>query len=202
MRSTRQGRPRGWRILSGAALAVVVSVAVSISTAAPARASGGTFESPVVTPNSFQLFVTGETMGPWTVTRDDVHLIGAGFWQAADGVQSLDLDGGLAGAVAMTIPTVPLLTYRVRYALAGNPASGPTVKTGEVRVNGHVVQTFAFDITGKTRTNMGYVYRHVFFLATGSSATVEFSSTTSPSGFGPVLDDIDIDTCLLVVCLG
>jgi choice-of-anchor C domain-containing protein len=191
------------RVLCGAALAVVMSTVVSVGAAAPASASGGnTFETPVVTPNSFQAFFAGQTIGPWTVTRDDVHLIGAGFWQAADGVQSLDLDGGLAGAIAMTISTVPLVTYRISYALAGNPASGPTIKTGQVLINGHVVQTFSFDITGKTFANMGYVHKHVHFLATGLSATIEFSSTTSPSGFGPVLDDIDIDSCLLVLCLG
>lgn len=189
------------RIFRGAVLAVVTSIVVSVGTAVPASASGGTtFETPVVAPNSFQLFTAGQTIGPWTVTRDDVHLVGAGFWQAADGVQSLDLDGGRAGAIARQISTTPLVTYRISYALAGNPASGPTIKTGRVLVNGHAVQNFSFDITGKTFADMGYVHRHVYFLATGVSATIEFSSTTSPSGWGPVLDDIDIDSCLLVLC--
>lgn len=85
------------------------------------------FESPVLAPNTFATFVAGQQLGVWTLTQGDVHLIGANFCQAAEGVQSLDLDGstGANGAVAVRLPTVPLLAYRVRYALAGNPASGP-----------------------------------------------------------------------------
>jgi choice-of-anchor C domain-containing protein len=188
--------------LWAAALAAVVTVA----SAAPASASTGpaitdaaTFETPVVAPNTFTAFFAGEQMGAWTVTRGDVHLIGEGFWQAADGVQSLDLDGGINGGVARNFPTIPLLTYRVSYALAGNFVAAPVVKTGKVLVNGSVRQQFSFDTTGATSQDMNYTEKHVLFVATGFSATVEFVSTTSPQGWGPVIDDVDVVACLLPV---
>jgi choice-of-anchor C domain-containing protein len=161
------------------------------------------FESPVVPPNTFVTFVAGQQMGVWTVTQDDVHLIGQSFWQAAEGVQSLDLDGstGANGGVAVTFHTLPLFAYRVSYALAGNPASGPTIKTGKVRVNGATAQQFSFDITGKSLANMGYVKKSFAVLATSGSMTLEFVSTTTPGGWGPVIDDVVVEKCLLVLCL-
>jgi choice-of-anchor C domain-containing protein len=181
---------------------------LSVVAAAPAQAitgiGNGSFETPVVTPGTFQNLGAGASIGAWTVSQGHVDLIGAGFWQAADGVQSVDLDGSsapLTGGVAQTFTTVPLLKYRVIYRLAGNPAQGPTVKTGEVVANGGVIQSFSFDITGKSFTNMGYVHKEAHFVATGLSSTLVFRSTTG-SGFGPVIDDVDVESCLLVICLG
>ena len=182
-----------------------VLAGTTMLTAAPAHASilfsDGSFETPVVTPSTFQRLFAGQTMGAWQVTSGSVDLIGAGFWQAAKGVQSLDLDGGDNGTIEQTFTTIPLNTYEVSYALAGNPASGPTVKTGEAFVNGALAQNFSFDVTGKTLANMGYVHREFTFVATGLATTVRFASTTTPGGFGPVLDDVDVESCLLIICL-
>jgi choice-of-anchor C domain-containing protein len=176
---------------------------LAIFTATPASAatsfSDGSFESPVVAPNTFQTFFAGQSIGPWRVTQGSVDLIGQGFWQAADGVQSLDLDGNEQGAVAQTFSTLPLLKYEVSFKLAGNPQSGPTVKTGQVLVNGQVVKKFSFDITGKTFSNMGYVSQEFTFLASGSSTTLEFASTT-PGYFGPVIDKVEVESCLVILC--
>lgn len=184
------------------ALAAVIIVALPI----PASASAGpvvtgdtTFENPVVTPNTFDAFFAGQQMGAWTITRGDVHLIGEGFWQAADGVQSVDLDGGVNGGVARNFPTTPLLTYRVSYALAGNFVAAPVIKTGKVLVNGDVRQQFSFDTTGATAQDMNYTKKQFLFVATGFSTTIEFISTTTPQGWGPVIDDVDVTTCLLPV---
>ena len=87
--------------------------------------SNGGFETPVVVPGTFQDFAAGASLGEWRVSQGNVDLIGAGFWQAADGVQSVDFDGSafpLTGGVIQTFSTVPLLKYRVTYTLAGNPS--------------------------------------------------------------------------------
>jgi choice-of-anchor C domain-containing protein len=158
----------------------------------------------VIAPNSFVNVGAGSTIGAWTVSEGNVDLIGAGFWQAADGVQSLDLEGSafpLAGAVTQTFSTLPLFKYRVTYQLAGNPASGPTIKTGQVIAGDSVIQSFSFDVTGKSITNMGYVGKTTHFIATNLSTTLTFRSTTG-SGFGPVIDKVRVESCLLVICLG
>ncbi|HEV8555542.1 MAG TPA: choice-of-anchor C family protein [Actinophytocola sp.] len=199
---------RTFRRLVVTSMSAGLLTGLSVVAAAPAQAitgiGNGSFETPVVTPGTFQNLGAGASIGAWTVSQGHVDLIGAGFWQAADGVQSVDLDGSsapLTGGVAQTFTTVPLLKYRVIYRLAGNPAQGPTVKTGEVVANGGVIQSFSFDITGKSFTNMGYVHKEAHFVATGLSSTLVFRSTTG-SGFGPVIDDVDVESCLLVICLG
>jgi choice-of-anchor C domain-containing protein len=196
-----------WRVgLLGIALAAVLSGLGGVTSATPAAATAvfqNGFENPTATVGSFDLYSAGQQMGVWTVTRDDVHLIGAGFWQSSEGVQSLDLDGGLNGAIKTSINITPLLSYKVSYDLAGNPASGPTIKTGKVLVNGNVAQSFAFDITGKSLSNMGYVHKSfLILLTTSSKLNLEFSSTTNPAGFGPVLDNVRVESCLLVLCHG
>jgi choice-of-anchor C domain-containing protein len=194
---------RTGRLVFAAATVVALSC-VGVFTAGPASAatgfSDGSFESPVVAPHTFVRISAGQPLGAWTVTKGDVDLSGAGFWQTSDGNQSLDLDGSKAGAVSQTFATSPLFAYEVSFALAGNPVDLPIVKTGQVLINGHVALNFSFDITGKTEANMGYVHREFAFQATGSATTIEFASTTG-SGFGPAIDDVQVHPCLLILCL-
>lgn len=160
----------------------------------------GSFETPQVPANTFTTVYTGGSIGPWTVTQGNVDHIGRGFWQAADGVQSVDLGGSTNGAVAQTVDTVPGLTYTVKFAVAGNPDGPPTVKTGRALVNGQPALNFSFDITGKSRAAMGYQYKKFSFLSLGTHATVEFAST-SGTAFGPVIDAVTVRPCLFVICL-
>jgi hypothetical protein len=74
------------------------------------------------------------------------------------------------------------------------------VKTGKVLVNGAVAQNFSFDTTGRSRSAMGYVTKRFTFVSVGVSATLEFVSTTTPGGYGPVIDKVSVDSCLLVIC--
>ncbi|HEY3754100.1 MAG TPA: choice-of-anchor C family protein [Pseudonocardiaceae bacterium] len=187
-----------------AAVAVAALSCTSAVVASPANATtgllDGSFENPVATANGFVRISAGQPLGAWTVTKGDVDLSGSGFWQTENGAQSLDLDGSVAGAVSQTFSTSPLFAYEVTFALAGNPVSAPVVKTGQVLVNGHVADNFSFDTTGKTEANMGYVSHEFAFQATGTSTTLEFLSTTG-SGFGPVIDDVRVQPCLLILCV-
>ncbi|MBL1099663.1 choice-of-anchor C family protein [Streptomyces coffeae] len=174
-------------VLAGTGTGAMAATAVS-------RFDDGSFETPVAPANSFQMVTAGGSIGPWQVTAGSVDHIGAGFWQAAEGDQSVDLSGQSGGTVAQTFTTVPGKRYTVTYSLAGNPASGPAVKTGKVLVDGQNFQDFTFDTTGKSMTNMGYVTREVTFVATGASTTLAFASTTNTAA-GPVLDDVQVREC-------
>ena len=168
--------------------------------------AGDTFEAPVVTPGTFRTLVAGAKIGPWTVTQNNVDLIGEGFWQAADGVQSIDLSGSsgsgaaLQGGVSRTFETdglpLPLFTYVVTYCLAGNPYAIPAVKTGQVLVNGTPVQDFSFDVTGGSFRDMRYRLETFSFTSSGPTAEVEFRGTT-PTAYGPAIDKVTFKKCLL-----
>ncbi|MET8627408.1 choice-of-anchor C family protein [Kitasatospora sp. NPDC004669] len=184
--------------------ALALFVAAGTALAAPAQAAGGhrtlshfddgSFESPKAPANSFIEPVAGQSIGPWTVTSGNVDLIGAGFWQAAEGDQSVDLNGSGPGAIAQTFTTVPGTTYSVTYALAGNPEGGVPLRTGQVLIDGQDFQDFSFDVTGKTKTAMGYVGHQFSFVAQNSATTLTFQSTVA-GVYGPVLDNVQVKEC-------
>jgi choice-of-anchor C domain-containing protein len=210
--------PRGphfSRLIS--ALPPVCAVALSIAAVTPAAqartappapapmiANGG-FEAPAIPANAFIRYGTGSTVGPWRVTEGNVDLTGANFWQAADGRQSLDLEGSESGTIEQSIATRIGGCYTVTFALSGNPDGGPTVKRGFARVAQHtlghptVQKNFIFNTAGKSRANMGYVPQRFRFRALASTGTLTFASTTG-GGYGPVIDAVNITQSNPIEC--
>ncbi|MFB8026133.1 DUF642 domain-containing protein [Streptomyces sp. NPDC056465] len=163
--------------------------------------AGGGFETPVVpAPSPFTSHLGGTALGPWAVGGHSVDLTSDRLWDAAEGSQSLDLNGSTSGSVSQEIPTHPLTSYIVSFELAGNPAWAPALKTGELRVDGVPVKTFTFDVTGHGFRTMGYTRQTAVFTSLlRNSVTLTFAST-SPGPGGPVIDDVQVRSCLLVLC--
>jgi choice-of-anchor C domain-containing protein len=205
--------PQVSRLIS--ALPPVCAVALSIAAAAPAAQAGtapptpllanGGFEAPAIPSNSFIRYGTGSTIGPWRVTQGNVDLTGANFWQAADGRQSLDLEGSDSGTVEQRLATRIGGCYTVTFALAGNPDGGPTVKRGFARVVQHTIghptvqKNFIFNTAGKSRGNMGYVPQRFRFRAFAPVSNLTFASTTG-GGYGPVVDAVDVTQSNPIEC--
>ncbi|MFJ9446147.1 choice-of-anchor C family protein [Kitasatospora sp. NPDC101235] len=181
-------------LLAATATALTVPAQAAGGQRAASRFDDGSFETPKAPANAFSTLSAGQALGPWRVTAGTVDLIGAGFWQAAEGDQSLDLNGNNSGSIAQTFATVPGTTYTVTYALAGNPAGGPAVRTGVARIDGQDFQAFTFDVTGKTSAAMGYVGRQFTFVAQNSTTTLGFTSTVA-GAYGPVIDDVQVKEC-------
>ena len=106
--------------------------ATLLTPAAPAPAFRDGFESPPVS-GQVQRLPTGSHLGAWTVTAGTVDLATSRLWQTPTGRQTLDLDGDTNGTISTTITVRPLTTYKVTYALAGNPASALVTATVLVR---------------------------------------------------------------------
>jgi choice-of-anchor C domain-containing protein len=173
----------------------LVALTASPASAAPVFANG--FEDPALGVE-FHGYVAGQQFGGWTVTAGSVDL--TTDWQNAEGRQSLDLNGSGPGAVARSFPTQLLTTYKVTFAVAGNSEGPPTVKSGRVTVNDQQVDAFTFDVTGKSNGNMGWTYRSFYFTnLLHSSATLKFAGT-SLQAWGAVVDDVKVDSCLLILC--
>lgn len=156
--------------------------------------TNGSFETPTAPPNFWASYFAGQTMGLWQVESGNVDLVER-FWQAAEGNQSVDLNGNSAGTLSQTFTTEPGTKYTVTYSLAGNPGGAPTVKTGEVRIDGQNFQDFTFNTAGKTFANMGYVTRQFTFVANNSSTKLTFASTSGLTSYGPVIDDVKVKSC-------
>ncbi|MEU9982899.1 choice-of-anchor C family protein [Streptomyces sp. NPDC050856] len=170
-------------------------VSAGTATAAPSRFDDGSFEYPAAPANSFRTYGSGASIGPWKVATGAVDLIGAGFWQAAEGDQSVDLNATGPGTVTQTFTTTPGKSYTVTYSLAGNPGGNQPLKTGRALIDGQSFQDFTFDTTGRTMANMGYVTRQFTFVANNTTTALAFSSTTPRSAHGPVIDDVRVHSC-------
>lgn len=158
--------------------------------AAGCPSPGGGFYSVFPTPGT-------QCMAPWEVVSEDVHLVGNLFWEAADGVNSLDLDGatGSSGGVRQAFATTAGQSYLVTFFMAGNPGNLPVIKPMRVSADGQSAE-FTFDVTGKNFANMGWTLMNWTFVADDATATLTFQSLTQErgllEGWGAALDDVSV----------
>jgi choice-of-anchor C domain-containing protein len=155
--------------------------------AAPAGAVtivNGSFES--ATLGNGDTSITG-----WTVDGLGIDYIG-GYWQAADGVRSIDLSGNNKGAISQALNGLVVGgLYHVNFALAGNPDGGASTKVAVASDGGSQSSVFFFPQAGNTKTNMGWTNQTFDFVATAANANLTFSATQFDA-FGPALDNVSI----------
>jgi choice-of-anchor C domain-containing protein len=150
----------------------------------------GSFEEGPETPGGgFSTFEKDSTaLKGWVVSQGNIDVVDSLYWKAADGKRSLDMNGGTAGAISQTFKTKKGQKYRVRFALAGSPGNAPTEKRLQISAGGKTTE-FTFDVTGKTRTDMGWVSKTWEFTAEADETMLEFLSLTEGHA-GPALDDV------------
>jgi choice-of-anchor C domain-containing protein len=151
----------------------------------------GSFEQGPLVGTYLSLDSGSTAINGWVVSRGQIDL--TVYWQDYHGRRSIDLNGWRRGGIRQTFSTVNGATYRVRFALAGNPEGAPTIKTMDVSAAGSSTQ-FTFDVAGKTITNMGWQIKTWDFVAVGPSTTLEFYSTIIPlSIYGPAIDSVSVE---------
>ena len=154
----------------------------------PNIVANGSFETPDVTSITLDTYYAGQSFGGWAVESGQIDHISERYWQAADGRQSVDLDGTCgAGAVYQELLTSPLQPYLLRFSLAGNPEGPPSIKQMEVWWGTTLVDTLAFDTSGHSKWSMGWSFHQYTITATSAITRLTFKSLT-PGCFGPVLD--------------
>lgn len=143
---------------------------------------------------------TGQTFGGgWRVESGNVDVI-SHFQDDAHGTNSLDLTGGQAGTASrgtiyQDVPTITGQTYRLRFAVSGNPDSfawgeGPEM-TMRVWWGGVQLDTVIGDSRGTTLTNLGWEYHEYLVLASTNTTRLRFASLTGVET-GPLLDDVSL----------
>lgn len=187
---------------------LMAAAALTLSTAGNAAVNlitNGSFENASVNPGGGFTSLAGPSnaITGWKVGGAGVDYIG-GYWQAQDGVRSIDLSGSTlkqgsyAGSVSQSFATVTGHLYQVDFWMAGNPDGGPSLKTvltsaTDNGVNG-ISQLYAndFTVTGaNTRANMGWEKKTFRFVATGDPTTLNFQSAVN-TAFGAALDNVSV----------
>ena len=152
----------------------------------------GSFESGIVS-TPFQTEGVGSTfLAPWTIVGGNIDVIG-NYWPAADGNQSIDLNGGEAGTIQQTIPTTNGCTYHVTFALSGNSGSG-VLKEMDVYVNAFENDPIASFSTTRSAQAGEWEDETFSFTANspGPSTTVYFRSLTQ-GAYGPAIDNVRVE---------
>lgn len=171
----------------------------------------GSFEVGTDFPESMLLLPGGSTdINEWEVTREGIDYKGT-FWEASDGVRSLDLDNSPGfGGIKQEFPTISGVMYFVTFDMAGNPYwdpnlgfDDPPIKYMRVEVDAAgQYHDFSFNVAGHDFNDMGWEERSWQFTADSDSTTIEFytlhsdSSEGDYSGYsgwcGPALDNVSV----------
>ncbi|CAO5153792.1 DUF642 domain-containing protein [Frankia sp. AiPs1] len=189
---SRHLRRRTAAVLTGAVSSTMAALMVLAAPAQAATVLSSSFEYPRVPGGSYEQLDHGDYVDGWRVDSGTVDLIGRNYWRAADGRQSVDLNGTSAGALTRRLRTDPRQRYELQFSLAGNPQGGPAIKRVRVTV-GDVSRVFGFDTSGRTVNRLGWVEHTLRFNAHARNTEVTFESLTRGS-YGPALDDIQVDS--------
>lgn len=177
---------------SFAILAIAAGLSFGLA-AAPASAAlsitNGSFELGP-DPGSFTTLNNGDTsITGWTVGGLGVDYIGS-YWQASDGVRSIDLNGLDQGSIWQQLTGLTIgQNYSILFDMAGNPDGGGSTKVAVVSDAGNQTDVFNFNTAGTTHANMGWVTQQFNFTATSTSALLTFSSAQN-NPFGAAIDNV------------
>lgn len=172
---------------------VFVGLAAFSSTGHAAVIVDGNFSGAA---GSFQTVGTGATFGAnnaWTVVSGSVDWIGNYWTSPSPGGGSVDLDGNSVGSISQTLFGLAAGTYKISFALSGNPDGPPPTKALEVSVTGSAAQDYTYPVVGD-KANMNYAINSYVFTWGGGNATLTFASLNAPSDnpYGPVIGDVSI----------
>jgi choice-of-anchor C domain-containing protein len=175
----------------GIAIGGLAAITLAGSTLAFSGPINGGFETGtyVEDGSGFKQLNAGDTsIVGWTVDVGSVDWIRS-YWPPQEGLMSLDMSGLEAGTISQTFDTTIGNTYTVSFALSGNPAGLPTVKTLDVSATGGTAASYTYDTTGNDLATMNWATKEYTFLATSASTKLSFISTTT-TPFGPALDNV------------
>src|SRR6188472_2525082 len=191
-------------ILGLAAAAVIAPLAVAGSAYAASTPTNLSFEEPasLTLTDGYHLAAKGDTsLTGWTVDGDGVDIVNESLWDAHAGAHSIDLNAYGPGSISQEMATVPNQAYDVTFWMSGNPGAAQGIKTMKVSA-ANVTNEVQFDTTGKTERNMGWEQRSFTFVASETSTTLTFTSTTNATdqnffggekaAWGPAVDDVTV----------
>ena len=128
----------------------------------------------------------------WIIAKGTVDLMSSSYLPAYKGDASLDLDGTMPGGVGQFIETVPGKTYRVSFAIAGNPLGEPKTKLLQVRIADKVIDyKIHVTLSGNARSIV-WKHTHFNFVAKQKRYHLDFESMDEEETCGPMIDEVEV----------
>jgi choice-of-anchor C domain-containing protein len=186
------------------ALAILLAVVLGVITAQANLIINGDFEDPVLSVGFDTYGAGSNALNGWTIGGAGIDHFSSTYFDPASGSQSLDMNALNPGSISQHFATTPGANYTISFALSGNSALGPVVKTMDVVVLNSLSGTdysghYSYDTTGQSSPHITWVDKSFTFTASSSLSTLEFISTTTEfasgynsSPFGPMLDNVGV----------
>lgn len=180
-----------------AALALTTGGALLGPVASPASAAAfdnGSFEDPVVDVGG-NANVPGliPSIPSWTV-EGDVDIVTTD-WAAADGAQSIDLNGFGPGFLCQEFDTTADRTYEVSYQMSRNGfglQSADLVVTAEGSLSQETHDADWSPVETVETPGPNWEPHSIQFVAEGASSQVCFASLVAEGPYGPAIDDVRV----------
>ena len=165
---------------------------VQLAVAHSAFLLNGSFEEgPAIQTFDVRLKPGSKDLVAWSVSGGGIDYLGQP-WDVADGTRAVDLDGDGPGTISQTFATAQNQTYVVWFDLAGNPAGGPVVKHVRVTSEGYTAD-YSFNTSGQSIYSLAWQPLSFSFVATGTSATLSFTSLSDAgSTYGALIDSVRV----------
>jgi hypothetical protein len=181
---------------------LIILLPIYLITAAPLGAGiiNGSFETPVTVPGGTTFFSTSPpvTGFGWVVASGSIDLLQT-YWQTADGIQSVDLDGESQGAIYQDFTFDSSGSWAIRFAMSANPdfSGDKSVRVDFGPASGSLTTlgTYTLSSNGRTLNNMQWVTTTTPTITAQAGVTyrLEFTSLT-PGAYGPALDNVQLVT--------
>lgn len=162
----------------------------------------GSFEEGNYTGGSFVTLPGsgGAYINNWDVIEGSIDWINS-YWQASEGLKSIDLAGNAPGLVVGTSFNTEIgKTYRVQFDMAGNPDRDYVKSLVAVAISGigGADYVFSFDQTGNTKVNMGWETKYFDFVAVDTISQLIFGDQTTVTDnggafYGAALDNVCVN---------
>ena len=197
---------------------IVMSTFGNASSISPNIIFSESFESPVVNVTNYPLFngdwvnfgtgtpgfmagsnapvggsFTGDSGIEWSIPIGNVDLVVDDHLTAAEGVQSLNLNGFEQGAIEASINFPAIGNYTLIFALSKNPTGVDVAKLSVTLDSVELLDSpYSYD-SSNSAGDMAYRYISVnFSVASAGLHSLRFTSLNEGSGFGPMIDSMII----------
>jgi choice-of-anchor C domain-containing protein len=179
--------PPGTTLLSSS------SASLSCSAGGANLVSNASFENGLqVSAGGFLSYNPGTDLGGGWIVDSQVDL-NNGYWAAADGTYSVDLNGSLtAGGIHQDLATDPGTSYTITIAMSGNPGCGWGPVFDITALFGTSSTVFSYTTTPSwTNADPGWQDRSFVATANSTLTRLTFTSTGDTCG-GPLIDNIRV----------
>lgn len=173
-------------------MAFAAALCAALATGAQAAVVNGSFEDPGTLDGNWATYGAGSSaLSGWTINSGSIDLIND-YWEHSDGDYSINIDGGAPGTISQMLTGLVVgRSYLLAFDMAAN-TDGPNDVVGVTASVGRNFQSFAFDGTSQSRSDMGWITYSLGFTAATESMLLSFASD-SPSGYyGAALDNISV----------